>query len=72
MGEQKRQMGLTMANDLDTFVFNKYTDAGKTITNASVTTANIFSVLAEAAGILKPLMFRWRYEVSRSVTGHCH
>lgn len=47
--EQKRQMGITMASDLDTFVFGKYTDAGKQITNSAVTTANIFSTLAEVA-----------------------
>jgi hypothetical protein len=47
--EQKRQMGITMANDLDAFVFGKYTDAGKQITNSAVTTANIFSTLAEVA-----------------------
>jgi len=47
--EQKRQMGIRLADDLDTFVFNKYTDAGKQIVNSNVTTANIFSIIAEAA-----------------------
>lgn len=51
--EQKRQMGIKMADDLDTFVFSKYTDAGKQIINASVTTANIFSTIAEAAEYFK-------------------
>jgi hypothetical protein len=51
--EQKRQMGITMAGDLDTFVFAKYTDAGKTITQAALTTANIFSTIAEAAEYFK-------------------
>jgi hypothetical protein len=51
--EQKRQMGITMAGDLDTFVFGKYTDAGKTITQAALTTANIFSTIAEAAEYFK-------------------
>jgi hypothetical protein len=51
--EQKRQMGLTMANDLDTFVFGKYTDAGKTIKNDSVNTADIFSTIAEASEYFK-------------------
>lgn len=51
--EQKRQMGIAMANDLDTFVFSKYTDAGKTIINSSVTTANIFSIIAEAQEYFK-------------------
>jgi hypothetical protein len=51
--EQKRQMGIAMANDLDTFVFSKYTDAGKTIINNSVTTGNIFSIIAEAQEYFK-------------------
>jgi hypothetical protein len=51
--EQKRQLALKLADDLDTFVFGKYTDAGKTITNASVSTTNIFSVIAEAAEYFK-------------------
>ncbi len=51
--EQKRQMGITMANDLDTFVFGKYTDAGKTITQAALTTANIFSTIAQVAEYFK-------------------
>jgi len=51
--EQKRQMGIAMAGDLDTFVFAKYTDAGKQITQASLTTANIFSTIALAAEYFK-------------------
>jgi len=51
--EQKRQMGITMAGDLDTFIFGKYTDAGKTIAQAALTTANIFSAIAEAAEYFK-------------------
>ena len=46
-------MGIKMADDLDTFVFNKYADAGKQIINATVTTANIFSTIAEAAEYFK-------------------
>jgi len=53
MTEYKRQMGIKLANDLDNFVFGKYTDAGKTFTNASVTTANIFSAIAEIAEYFK-------------------
>jgi hypothetical protein len=53
--EQKRQMGMTMANDLDTFIFNKYTDAGHQITNAAVTSANILSVIASAAEYFKTI-----------------
>jgi hypothetical protein len=53
--EQKRQMGITMAGDLDTFIFGKYTDAGKTITNATVNTADIFSTIAEAAEYFKTI-----------------
>jgi hypothetical protein len=51
--EQKRQMGIKMADDLDTFIFGKYTDAGKTITNASVTVTNIFSIIQSAAEYFK-------------------
>ncbi len=51
--EQKRQMGIKMADDLDTFVFNKYADAGKQIIESSLTTANVFSVIAKAAEYFK-------------------
>lgn len=55
MVEYKRQMGIKLANDLDNFVFGKYADAGKTITNASVSTANIFSTIAEVAEYFKTI-----------------
>jgi hypothetical protein len=51
--EQKRQMGLTMAGDLDADVFGLYGQAGKTITNSAVTVTNIFSIIAEAAEYFK-------------------
>lgn len=51
--EQKRQMGIAMSGDLDTFVFGKYTDSGYQITQASLTTANIFSTIASAAEYFK-------------------
>lgn len=53
MTEYRRQMGIAMADDVDTFIFGKYTDAGYTITNASVTTANILSIIATAAEYFK-------------------
>lgn len=51
--EQKRQMGIKLADDLDTFVFKKYTDAGKQITEASLTVANAFSTIAAVAEYFK-------------------
>lgn len=51
--EQRRQLGLAMANDLDTFVFGKYTEAGKTITKAALTTSNILSIIEEARAYFK-------------------
>lgn len=51
--EQKRQAGITMAGDLDTFVFGKYTDAGYTVTNASWLAATVLSTLANLNAYFK-------------------
>jgi hypothetical protein len=53
--EQKRQMGITMANDLDNDVFGLYTEAGKTITNSTLNTADLFSTIAEVAEYFKTI-----------------
>jgi hypothetical protein len=46
-------MGITLANDLDTFVFGKYTDAGYTITNSSWIAASVLSTLATLQAYFK-------------------
>jgi hypothetical protein len=46
--EQQRKAGIALADVMDQFVFEKYTEAGNKITKTNVTSANILGILALA------------------------
>ena len=52
MKEAMRKSGLGLNNVADQFIFNKYVDAGNTLTKTGVTSANITQYIAEALQIL--------------------
>ncbi len=53
LAELKRKAGIGLANNQDLFIFNKYTQAGTTLTQGALTSANMFSTLTKALRIMQ-------------------
>ena len=51
--ELKRKAGIALANNQDLFIFNKYTEAGTTLTQGSLTSANMYSTLTKALRMMQ-------------------
>lgn len=52
MSAEQSEAGAGLAEKIDQFIYGKYTDAGKTITQASLTSANVISTITAASKAL--------------------